>query len=241
MTSRERDLIFFARLKRHHKSGAIFNPYERYKEFGQNMSKRTYERRLNALQELGWAYWVGDTLQLISIDKLPVIQCGKEEKTKYFYLPNDKRLDFDCLRVVLLKLSERGQKAESSKHTEIKSPKTVFKKCGDGDLIETVCDLRKDVNMGTRTFRNIIGKESHVTAWRTYLRASGKNLIHLTRRYILNPNAKHSKIINGVKMEKLSFEFETRFDMKLRHRKILSQCSLEERVVRMYCNDCYDE
>lgn len=238
LNSHERTLCFYARLKRFHVSGAIIEPFKRYKEFNMGLSRRTYYRRLNTLIELRWAKWDGNNLILAGIDSLPLTQCNKEEKTKYFYLPNDKSLDYDTLRVVLLTLSERGQKAMIRKHPENKS-QTVFKKCGDGNLIQVNSPLQKDVNMSTRTYAQVIGKKSHITAWRTYVRAQGKRLIHLTRRYIINPNANHSCYLLGVKMQKLSLEFQTRFNMNLKN-LITNTLSIEERVVRSYCNDCFD-
>ncbi len=236
----EKQLIFLLRLKRNYRNGYIQSPGSKFKDLGQGLTKRTYLRRIEQLISMGWAVRSKNGISLIAIDKLPV----QEVKThpKHLYLENNNTLTVVLLRNMISVISERVQKCKvklsdkphSAKRTHTDTLLTI-----NGGLKKVLHNIHEDVSMSIRRLSEKLNR-SRSTTIRQLNKARGLKMIKTYARYIFNPLAPTTYILfDGDRYQRIANQFETFFDKGIKKRQILSKLSNDERIVSMYCNDCF--
>jgi hypothetical protein len=227
----ERELVFFLKLKRFNRSGHIYNP--NFKQHPIEKSKRTFNRRINQLLSMEWATLTPKGIQLISIDKLP--KADVNGRDRHIRLNNDERLNYVLIRALILQISERKQKFAAKQHSDLK-PNIILSVMTNGSFATQSRDIRKDVSMSGNSFANKINR-SRTTAYRLMGKWRTDKIYKSAVRYLYNPNAKKNyKIFNGLKYQKIANQFETNLP---KYQKKVKFDSIEQKVVNMYCNDCF--
>ncbi len=136
-------------------------------------------------------------------------------------------------------ISERVQKCKvrlSPTHS-VKRQNTLI--TSNGVLIKALHNTREDISMSIRTLSEKL-KRSRSTTIRHLNKARELKIIKTYARYIFNPLAPTTYIIfNGEKYQRIANQFQTFFDKNIKNRLFLADMPKEQRIVSMYCNDCF--
>lgn len=234
----ERNFIFFLKLKRHYKTGAILAPETKYKKLNTGESKSTYLRRIEALKKLGWANTTNTGIQLISLNDLPVSKV--KEFPHFIYIWNDKDFTIVYLRNLISAISERGQLCKIKRSTSQPEKIPALIQSAAGALVKNLHDLKKDVSMSVNTLALKLNRCKR-TAQRQLRKARELGIIKTYSRYVLNPLAEKTFIIfEKLKYSRIPNIFETVIKKNSLVRKdvvCINKLSLDERINFMYCND----
>lgn len=236
-THNERNLIFFLRLKRNYQNGYIESPETRFKEFGQELSKSTYLRRVNALVSMGWAINTDKGIQLIGIDSLPVLEVVEHDN--YYYFGNNSSLSYVYLRFMVNVISQRAQecKVKISKLHPEKS--LMLLKSKGGELKKTLHEHQRDVSMSVTTLAQRLNR-SRSTALRQLSKIRKLGIINTCSRYVLDDKAiRNYKVIEGKKFRRIANQFDTVFDFKVKDSVSFISLDKADRIAYNYCGDCF--
>ena len=224
----ERQLDFFLKLKRNYKSGFIKDPLKQFAKLNTGVSKATFKRRLFQLDNLGWIEKRKGCIRLISINNLPVHDISKKQKFIKIHLD---QLNYNSLRGLMIKKSERNQKFKLKHSVKVKQPILM---AANGKLIKTEAQTNKDVNLSCNMFAKKINR-SKSTAHRVMCKLKTAGLIKTAKRYVLDNNAKFNKVIfERCTYRQTSSIIQTNFSkVKIQPKKN------DELIISLYTNDCF--
>ncbi len=258
---KEKQFVFFLKLKRLFRNGKIENAFWRFSEFKQHFdfSEKTYRRRLNDCIELGWLIPHAKVhaciknphalLQCIDIDKLPKIEFGVERH--YKFLKSD--LSIELIRLLPIKICESSQLAIVRKtlrkdlHGGGKEATLYHKK--NGSAIPYTVVPKEEITLSVRGIAKLINRKSAMTGHRLRVKCSLIGLINYENRYFVpktigfNTNKKLVTYarIGGQLFVKLSASLKV--NLPVDPSKMLKIVKMKKEnllCVPMYDMDCFD-